>query len=53
MSNQKQFGVWMDTHTAVVLAKEETANTISVVAAVKGEKHSPEPNEKQSTTIRK
>jgi stalled ribosome rescue protein Dom34 len=47
MNNQKQFGVWMDTHTAVVIGKEATdAETISVLASVKGEKTSPNSSEK-------
>ena len=46
MSNQKQFGVWMDTHNAIVVTNEETTDTVSVLAAVKGEKHSPNNNEK-------
>ena len=47
MNNQKQFGVWMDTHTAVIIGKEVTdAETMSVLASVKGEKNSPNSSEK-------
>ena len=47
MTNKKQFGVWMDTNTAVVIGKEVTdAETVSVLASVKGEKASPNSSEK-------
>lgn len=38
MSNQKKFGVWMDTHHATVVASDNSeAGTLSVIAHVKGE----------------
>ncbi len=47
MNNQKQFGVWMDTHTAVIIGKEVTdSETMAVLASVKGEKNSPNSSEK-------
>jgi stalled ribosome rescue protein Dom34 len=46
MNNQKQFGIWMDTQDAVIVAKNEEAKTISVLAAVKGEINSSGPGEK-------
>ena len=46
MINQKQFGVWMDTHHAVVVGREniETGSLV-VLAHVMGEKASPNSNE--------
>ena len=46
MSNQKQFGVWMDTHDATIVSKDKETLTVSVLAAVTGEKKSPDPSEK-------
>lgn len=47
MTNQKQFGVWMDLHTAVVVGREGTeAGDFVVLGHVKGEEVSPNSNEK-------
>jgi stalled ribosome rescue protein Dom34 len=47
MTNQKKFGVWMDTQDAVIIGKvDPEAEVVSVLAAVKGEKTSPNSNEK-------
>ena len=38
MSNQKKFGVWMDTHHATVVGSDNSeAGTLTVLAHVKGE----------------
>ena len=47
MSNQKQFGVWMDLHNAAVVGREDTeAGDFVVLAHVKGEEVSPNSSEK-------
>jgi hypothetical protein len=47
MTNQKSFGVWMDTQEAVIIGKAmPEAETVSILAAVKGEKSSPNSSEK-------
>lgn len=47
MANKKQFGVWMDTHHATIVAKENVNNeTIKVIAHVKGVQLSPNSSEK-------
>jgi len=47
MSNQKQFGVWMDTHQATIVGKEETeSGIITVIAHVKGEELTHNSSEK-------
>jgi len=49
MANQKQFGVWMDTQTAVIVGKDmPEAEMLSVLASVKGEKKSSNSSEKTS-----
>jgi stalled ribosome rescue protein Dom34 len=49
MANQKQFGVWMDTQAAIVVGKDTPeAETLSVLASVKGEKGSPNSSEKNA-----
>src|SRR5665647_1032352 len=49
MNNQKQFGVWMDSHQAVVVGKENIEEApLSVLAHVKAEDISPNSNEKNS-----
>jgi len=54
MSNQKQFGVWMDTQGATIVGKEsDEAGTITVVGSVKGEKTSPNSSEKTSNNQEK
>jgi len=47
MANQKEFGVWMDTQAAVIVGKDmPEAETLSVLASVKGEKSSSNSSEK-------
>lgn len=54
MSNQKKFGVWIDTSSATVLGNETPElETISVLASVKGEKASPNSSEKNSNNHEK
>jgi hypothetical protein len=41
MSNQKKFGVWMDTQHAIVVGSDDTeAGTLTVLAHIKGEEGS-------------
>ena len=54
MNNQKQFGVWMDNHQAVVVGNAGTeAETLTVLAHVKGEISSSNSNEKNSNNHEK
>lgn len=54
MANQKKFGVWMDTQSAVVVGKDvPEAETISVLASIKGEKGSPNSSEKNANNEEK
>jgi stalled ribosome rescue protein Dom34 len=48
MTNQKQFGVWMDTQAAIVVGKDTESELLSVLASVKGEKNSPNSSEKNA-----
>lgn len=54
MTNQKQFGVWMDLHNAVVIGKEDsdTGNFI-VLGHVKGESASANSSEKTENNHQK
>ncbi|MEO6613673.1 MAG: hypothetical protein ABIT05_12860 [Chitinophagaceae bacterium] len=45
MINQKQFGVWMDTHHATVVGSDN-AGPLTVLAHIKGEEISPSPSNK-------
>ncbi|MBC7627463.1 MAG: hypothetical protein H7254_09255, partial [Ferruginibacter sp.] len=52
MSNQKQFGVWMDTQTAVIVGKEQPeAESVIILASVTGEKASSNSSEKTSHNL--
>ena len=53
MSNQKQFGVWMDTHDATIVSKDKETLTVSVLAAVTGKKIPQTQVKKQSITTKK
>jgi stalled ribosome rescue protein Dom34 len=54
MNNQKQFGVWMDSHQAVVVGKESTDDgALTVLAHVKGESISQNSSEKNSNNHEK
>ena len=47
MSNQKKFGVWMDTQHATIVGTENGGTgALKVLAHVKSEQVSPHPNEK-------
>jgi stalled ribosome rescue protein Dom34 len=47
MINQKQFGVWMDLHNAVIVGKEDAeVGNFVVMGHVKGEEISPNSSEK-------
>ena len=47
MANKKQFGVWMDTHHATIVGKENVTNgAIEVIAHVKVVQLSPNSSEK-------
>ncbi len=47
MSNQKQFGVWMDTqHATVVGSDNSETGEFTVLAHIKGEEVSPSPSNK-------
>ena len=49
MVNKKQFGVWMDTHTAIIVGKENIdATDFTVIAHVKGEDTPPNTSEKNA-----
>ena len=46
MSGKKQFGVWMDTHDATVVSKDdETQGHFTVIAHIKGEANQGNSNE--------
>ena len=54
MSNQKQFGVWMDNHHATVVGSENAeAGPLTVLAHVKGENISSNSSEKNSNNQEK
>ena len=54
MANQKQFGVWRDTQAAVIIGKDmPEAETLSVLASVKGEKNSSNSSEKTANNHEK
>lgn len=47
MSNQKKFGVWLDTQHATVIGSDNTeAGTLTVVAQIDSEAVSPSPSNK-------
>lgn len=47
MTNQKQFGVWMDLHNAVIVGREDSeAGDFAVLGEVKAEEVYPNSNEK-------
>ena len=53
MNNQKQFGVWMDSHNAAVVGSEGTDGILTVLAHIKGEAVSPNSSEKNSNNHEK
>lgn len=49
MINKKQFGVWMDTHTAIIIGKEDASSSdFTVLAHVTGEDTPANTSEKNS-----
>ncbi len=47
MTNQKQFGVWMDLHNATIIGRDDTeAGNFIVLENIKGEEVSPNSSEK-------
>lgn len=54
MTNQKQFGVWMDTYSATVVGSENAGTgTLVILAHTKGEAVSPNSNEKNEHNQKK
>lgn len=54
MINQKQFGVWMDTHHATIIGSENTGNeTLPTITHVKGEEVSPSTSDKNEHNQKK
>ena len=54
MTNQKQFGVWMDTHHATVVGTENAENgVLTVLAHINGEEVSPGPSNKNENHQKK
>ena len=53
MTNQKQFGVWMDNHNAAVVGNESPESPLTLLAHIKGELISPNSNEKNSNNHEK
>lgn len=54
MSNQKQFGVWMDSHQATVVGNESTeGEPLKILAHIKGEVISQNSSEKTSNNHEK
>ena len=53
MTNQKQFGVWMDSHHATVVGSENAESGLVVLAHVAGEEVSPSPSNKNENHQKK
>jgi stalled ribosome rescue protein Dom34 len=54
MTNQKKFGVWMDTQHATVVGSDDTeAGTLTVLAHIKGEEVSPSSSNKNENNQKK
>ena len=55
MNNQKQFGVWMDTHQATVVAAGDNDGNGAplILAHIKGEEVSPNSSEKNENNQKK
>jgi len=52
MNNQKQFGVWMDTHQATVVGNENGNGALVVLAHIKGEETTQNSSEKNENNHR-
>jgi hypothetical protein len=54
MIDQKQFGIWMDTHHATIVGHENTGTgALVIVAHIKGEEVSPTPSNKNENNQKK
>jgi hypothetical protein len=54
MTNQKKFGVWMDTQHATVVGSDDTeAGTLTVLAHITGEEVSPSSSNKNENNQKK
>ena len=54
MTNQKQFGLWMDTHNATIVGSENgDTGALVIIARAKGEEVSPNSNEKNENNHKK
>lgn len=54
MTNQKQFGVWMDTHHATVVGRENgETGALVVLAHIEGEEVNPTPSNKNENNQKK
>ena len=53
MTNQKQFGVWMDTHHATVVGSENAETGLTVLAHINGEEINPSPSNKNENNQKK
>ena len=54
MINQKQFGLWMDTHNATIVGNEnEETGELVIIAHIKGEEVSPTPSQKNEHNQKK
>ena len=53
MINQKQFGVWMDTHHATIVGSENAETGLTVLAHINGEEINPTPSNKNENNQKK
>ena len=54
MTNQKQFGLWMDTHNAIIVGSENgDTGALVIIAHIKGEEVSPTPSQKNEHNQKK
>jgi hypothetical protein len=53
MVNQKQFGVWMDTHHATVVGENADTGSLAVLAHINGEEVNPTPSNKNENNQKK
>lgn len=54
MNNQKQFGVWMDNHHAVIVGSDNTENdSLIILSHIQGEVNTANSNEKNSNNNEK
>ncbi len=53
MNNQKQFGVWMDTHQATIVGSKVEGGILTLLAHVEGEENRQRPSEKNANNHEK